>query len=47
MSSDYVNDCDYIPIFDRFFKYFSKVFCKGSWSAYNNIAYTKICQRLF
>ena len=26
---------------------FSKVFCKGSWSACNNITYTKIWLKLF
>ena len=28
-------------------QYFSKVFCKGPWLAYNNITYTKISQKLF
>ena len=28
-------------------QYFSKVFCKGPWSAYNNITYTKISRKLF
>ena len=31
-----------IAIINLFFQYFSNVFCKGSWSAYNNITYTEI-----
>ena len=33
--------------FTVFFHYFSKVFCKVSWSGYNNITYTEIWGKLF
>ena len=47
ISWDYANNCHYMPIFTVFSLYFLKVFCKCSWSAYNNITYTEICQNLF
>ena len=47
MSGGYANNYDYRPIFDRFFSnILLKFFCKGPWSAHNNIIYTNICQKL-
>ena len=48
ISWGYANNCDYRPILTGFFfKYFSKVFGKGSWSAYNNITQCQNLEKMF
>ena len=47
MSTGYCSNCDYRPIIDRYFKVFRQIFSKDPWSAYNNITYSKIWQKLF